>query len=297
MGRINQQSLIDRFQEMLLADRNLSKNSIDSYTNDIKNFFKFNGTNLKTIDKYIQYLKDTYSSSTIMRNISALKQFFQFLIDEKIITQNPTEKIHMKKKNIQLPKILTENEMKKLLNFFKSRKKSLKLKCMIHILYAAGLRISELISLKLSSILYIEETNEMSLIIIGKGNKERIVPLYPIAVSTILDYIKTIDKKSGFLFPSKSKTGHIARQSFARMLKKVARSVGIDPKKISPHVIRHAFATHLLEHGADLLTIQKLLGHKNIATTQIYTHVTQNKIKNIVEAGLHLDELDIIKHR
>ncbi len=288
------QDILERFREMLIADRNLSKNSLDAYTQDIKQFLQYNN-DLNDITNYITYIKANYSSATIMRKISAIKQFFQFLVDEKIITNNPTEKIHIKAKDIKLPKILTEEEMVRILQFFDDKKKSLKTACMLHILYATGVRVSELITLKFSSILHDSATNTTSLLVLGKGNTERIVPLYQIAADTIMEYMKTVKNSNGFLFPSYSKTGHITRQGFAKILKHIAICSNIEPNRISPHVIRHAFATHLLEHGADLLSIQKLLGHRNISTTQIYTHVTYSKITDVLKNSIKLTELDIIK--
>ena len=288
------QDILERFREMLIADRNLSKNSLDAYTQDIKQFLQYNN-DLNDITNYITHIKTNYSSATIMRKVSAIKQFFQFLIDENIITNNPTEKIHIKAKDIKLPKILTEEEMVRILQFFDDKKKSLKTACMLHILYATGVRVSELITLKLSSILHDSATNTTSLLVLGKGNTERIVPLYQIAADTIMEYMKTVKNSNGFLFPSYSKTGHITRQGFAKTLKHIAICSNIEPNRISPHVIRHAFATHLLEHGADLLSIQKLLGHRNISTTQIYTHVTYSKITDVLKNSIKLTELDIIK--
>lgn len=292
--------LIERFEEMILADKNLSKRTMESYKSDIKNFLNYTGDEVNIdknmIQSYIESLQEKEMRQTsIMRSISALRQFFNFLQDEDIITNNPTSNIKLKPKNKPLPKVLSEREMQLLLSYFDSNR-NLKLKAMLHILYGSGLRVSELVSLTSDSIIQDEETKRYVILIRGKGNKERIVPINNIAISVIQEYLIMKSEKfkfSKYLFPSKSKTGHITRQGFAKLLKEVAIDVGIPKEKVSPHVIRHAFATHLLSHGADLLTIQKLLGHKDISTTQIYTHVSNEKIKDLVTNNPNLSKLKI----
>ena len=292
--------LIEKFEEMLTADRNASKNTISSYKHDIQKFFDqgFDISSTPTdIGNYIDFLKGLGSKqSSILRNISALRQFFSFLYDEKVISKNPTVNIKLRKKEIPLPKTLSESEMQTLIHYFdsKNNEKSLKLKAMLHILYGGGLRVSELVSLKKNNLIYDEETKRYLLFIKGKGGKERIVPLNDLAIECLLEYLKSrLEQPSEFLFPSISESGHITRQGFAKLLKKLAIESGIAPSKISPHVIRHAFATHLLAHGADLLTIQKLLGHSDISTTQIYTHVSNEKIKAVVENNLNLRKIKV----
>ena len=292
--------LIERFEEMILADKNLSKRTMESYKSDIKNFLNYTGDEVNIdknmIQSYIESLqRKEMKQTSIMRSISALRQFFNFLQDENIITNNPTSNIKLKPKNKPLPKVLSEREMQLLLSYFDSNR-NLKLKAMLHILYGSGLRVSELVSLTSDSIIQDEETKRYVILIRGKGNKERIVPINNIAISVIQEYLIMKSEKfkfSKYLFPSKSKTGHITRQGFAKLLKEVAIDVGIPKEKVSPHVIRHAFATHLLSHGADLLTIQKLLGHKDISTTQIYTHVSNEKIKDLVTNNPNLSKLKI----
>jgi integrase/recombinase XerD len=235
--------------------------------------------------------------------MSSLRQFFLFLVDEKEMEKNPMDNIHMRHKNIPLPKVLSESEMTRLLSVFdlKTDRNMIRLKCMLHILYASGLRVSELVCLKIDSIAIDDESGKSTLVVVGKGGKERVVPLHDVALESIREYITLrnlfCSKKtfSDFLFPSTSRSGHITRQGFAKLLKKVAEEAEIPISKISPHVIRHAFATHLLSNGADLLTIQKLLGHSNISTTQIYTHISNEKIRNLVEEHSNLKKLDIVK--
>lgn len=292
--------LIERFEEMILADKNLSPRTMESYKSDIKNFLNYTDheINIKSniIQNYIEFLNEKgIKQTSIMRVLSALRQFFDFLQTEHIIKNNPTGNIKLKQKNKPLPKVLSEKEMQLLLSYFDSNK-NLRLKAMLHILYGAGLRVSELVSLTADSIIQDEETKKYIILIRGKGNKERIVPINNIAIDVIKEYLISKSEKfkfSKYLFPSKSKTGYITRQGFAKLLKQVAIDVGIPRNKISPHVIRHAFATHLLSHGADLLSIQKLLGHKDISTTQIYTHVSNEKIKDLVNNNPNLLKLKI----
>ncbi|MDR1488283.1 MAG: tyrosine recombinase [Holosporales bacterium] len=299
--------LVERFEEMLIAERNLSPNTVSAYIKDVKKYLEFTQGNLESdMSVYIEFLKkNDYTQSSIFRNISSLRQFFLFLVDEKIIEKNPMQNVKLKNKNIPLPKVLSETEMRGLLSFVESKfdKNTIRLKCMLQILYAGGLRVSELVSLKLDSIIVDSESKKCMLIVFGKGGKERFVPLHDTALSTLEEYLKIRDSFTGstkgfnnFLFVSDlSGSGHVTRQGFAKLLKKMATDFGIDPKNISPHVIRHAFATHLLQGGADLLSIQKLLGHLNISTTQIYTHITNNKMKTLVEKHSNLEKLDIFK--
>ena len=297
---MSNETLLERFEEMLTAERNSSENTRASYKNDILKFFKqgfdINSTSAD-IENYIEFLKSSGSKhSSILRSISALRQFFAFLFDEKVISKDPMLNIKLRKKDIPLPKTLSEAEIQSLLQSFdsKTNKKSLKLKAMLHILYGGGLRVSELVSLKRNCLIYDEDTGRYLLFVKGKGDKERIVPLNDLAIQCLLEYLNScFEQKSDFLFPSVSESGHITRQGFAKLLKNLAIESGIPPSKISPHVIRHAFATHLLAHGADLLSIQKLLGHSDISTTQIYTHVSNDKIKKIVESNVNLKKIKI----
>ncbi|MDR0744547.1 MAG: tyrosine recombinase [Holosporales bacterium] len=290
--------LIERFEEMLAADRNLSMNSINSYKNDVLKFFNAGYTlesSCSEIEEYAGYLRDSnLKHSSIIRNLSALRQFFSFLYDEKITKTNPTINLKLKNHKKLLPKILSESEMESLFSYFESKmsKNFLKLNTMLHILYGGGLRVSELVSLRKNNLIYDEETNRYMLLIKGKGKKERLIPLNNLAIQVISDYIKS-ENITDFLFPSPAKEGHMTRQGFAKLLKKIAIEVGVAPTKISPHVIRHAFATHLLSRGADLLTIQKLLGHEDITTTQIYTHISNKRIKEIVENNSNIEKLNI----
>ena len=296
---MNKDAIIERFEEMIVGEKNLSLKSLEAYRADISSFLEYSErieVTREVIQNYIEHLDSkSLKQSTIMRKVSALRQFYKFLCDEKIIAQDPTLEINMKTKNKPLPRVLSESEMAQLLSYFET-KTNYKLQAMLHILYGAGLRVSELVSLTKDSVIFDEEAKRYILLVRGKGSKERIVPLNTLAIKAVLTYLENQSEKEShnqYLFPSHSKEGHMTRQGFAKLLKGIAIEVGISPQKISPHVIRHAFATHLLSHGADLLSIQKLLGHKDISTTQIYTHISNDKIKKLVESNPNIKKLNI----
>jgi integrase/recombinase XerD len=285
---------------MLFADRSLSLQTLAAYKTDVLAFHKFKPDVLSTtkvdIEEYISTLRSTgRKPSSIMRCIASLRQFFLFLHEEKEITLNPAINIKMKAACKALPKVLSESEIVMLLGYF-NEKSNVRLNAMLHILYGAGLRVSELVHLTKDSLVRAPQNNRTALLVRGKGDKERIIPLNDLAVDAVEMYIRSLDQKLGsskYLFPSSSKSGHITRQGFAKLLKKLAVDVGLPESKVSPHVIRHAFATHLLLHGADLLSIQKLLGHKDISTTQIYTHVSNEKIRQLVDSNPNISKLRI----
>lgn len=299
-GVMDIQSIIERFGEMIVGERNLSLKTLDTYRSDIRGFLQFTEGKLdvsrNVIQDYIEYLESKMAKqSSIMRKASSLRQFFAFLYDEKIVESDPMLDIKLKSKYRQLPKVLSEEELSLLMSYFETRKNP-KLQTMLHILYGAGLRVSELVSLTKDSMIFDETAGRYILLVKGKGNKERIIPLNSLAVESIRLYLNSLPedfKLSQYLFPSHSKEGYMTRQGFAKLLKSMAVDVGIAPQRISPHVIRHAFATHLLSHGADLLSIQKLLGHKSVTTTQIYTHVSTGKIRRLVESNPNIRKLKI----
>ncbi|MDR0695566.1 MAG: tyrosine recombinase [Holosporales bacterium] len=292
--------LIERFEEMLAAERNLSLSSIVAYRTDVSRILDGSKdvTELKKTDleAHIRNLREAGAkSTTIRRRISALRQFFAFLLDEQVISENPMIGIKTRSNDKPLPKVLSVEEMRRLL-LCMDNKKHLRFMAMLHILYGAGLRVSELASLQIDSIRRDADTKRTFLLVRGKGNKDRVIPLNELAVGVINKYLIVRQPRiSKYLFPSRSKSGHITRQGFAKLLKKIASGAGIGGEHISPHVVRHAFATHLLANGADLISIQKLLGHKDISTTQIYTHVSNEKIRTLVESNSNLQKLDIIK--
>ena len=284
---------IEKFIEFLVAQKNLSKNTCSSYLIDLNQFNKFFDGILfsklkeKNIQSFIIHLAKNYSIKTHARKLSTLKQFYFFLMEEEMCNSNPILNFDFPKPKMSLPKILTENEVNSLLDYCNNDNSpnGLRLTAMLEILYSTGIRVSELVSIKLSSF----EEGFRSIIIRGKGGKERIVPLTESAKNSIHSYLpkrnKLLSKKdeSEYLFPSNSKYKHITRNRLFQILKNLSPKVNISPERLSPHVIRHSFATHLLDRGVDLRTIQSSLGHSDISTTQIYTHVKTNKLKEILE--------------
>ena len=271
---------IESFLEMMSVERGSSKNTLESYKRDLLGFVEFletspdNCTELD-IEKYMQYLaKMGLKSKSRARKLSSIKQFFTFLYIEKIRKDNPAANVEPPKLEKSLPKYLSLADVEKLLT---ESAKDTRLNFMLELLYAAGLRVSELISLKKNSIR--SEGGEYYVFVKGKGSKERIVPLGKHAVTAMENYLAENDVKDWLFSSGKS---HITRQRFGQLLKDLALKAGLNPEKVSPHVIRHSFASHMLEHGADLRLVQELLGHEQIATTQIYTHIQEKKLHEVV---------------
>ena len=288
---------VEQFLEMLIAERGASSNTCTSYLNDITNFDKFlsgAATSLEdaTTDDVRRYLRHRSevgaNNPTISRNLSVLRQFFKFLQSENIRLDNPALNVDGPRASRPLPKVISEDDVEALL---KAAHKSqtaegIRLTCLLEIAYASGLRVTELVSLPTDSLSYTSET----LLILGKGGKERLVPLTSSAMNAIVAYERVRsnflkrNKTSNFLFPSRSKQGHITRRRLGQLLKELAMQAGLDPTLISPHVLRHAFASHLLNRGADLRSLQKMLGHSDISTTQIYTHVQKERLHAVVSS-------------
>lgn len=278
---------IEEYKQYLLIEKNLSHGTIETYDYSLNKLVEFigdkkidiNSVSETHINEYLSYLHDHLSKSTIKRHITTLKQFFLFLQREKIINDNIMENFDNNKAPKSLPTVLSKEEVNQLLESIDvideitSRNRS-----MLELLYSSGLRVSELLSLKVSDL----HLNEKLLRCIGKGDKERIVPINDVACYFIRDYIENYrdlllkDNKSDFLFLSK-KGKKIERTNFYNMLMRINKSAGIF-KHNTPHTLRHTFATHLLENDADLRSIQEMLGHSDISTTTIYTHVSQDKI-------------------
>ena len=286
---LNNRDLIEAYIEYISASKNLSKNTIKSYKDDLVEFAKFlKFKEVKTIKeyelkKYINYLSSKFSPKSHSRKLSSLKGFFNYLFEFKIKDFNPVDIIEFPKLPKSLPKFLTEKEIKVLLDktYKDTSDKGLRLSVMLEILYATGVRISELIKIKKGDI----SEDFSSILIQGKGGQHRVVPLFGRALISLRDYLisKKMDKiNNSFLFPSSSKEGHITRHRFFQIIKKLAIDCNISTNKVSPHVIRHSFASHLLERGVDLRIIQESLGHKDISTTQIYTHIQANKIRKVL---------------
>jgi integrase/recombinase XerD len=277
-------NFIELFIEYLRSERNASSNTVQSYILDLSDF-----SNLIDLDKsvqeediilYLSKLKEKQlQTSSIKRKLSALKQFFKFLYQEELIANNPMKFIRQPKHKRPLPKIISEETMIKLqnaTNFLKYEEK-IRADLIICFLYGSGLRVSELIAIKRNSMV-----DSKFIRIFGKGNKERIVPLAH-SVSFLMKDWENISPKSVWVFPSVNPLKHITRQRVFQILKQIAAISGVDTTKISPHVLRHAFATHILDNGADLLSVKKMLGHQEISTTEIYTHVTRKKLKEVIK--------------
>ena len=271
---------IDIFLEALSAEKGRSEKTLTSYASDLHLADDainggLMGATESDIQHYLSSLPD--KASSIARKASALRGFYKFLMLEKIITVNPTANLELPKRNRALPKFLTVEEIELLISSAGDIRNSLRLRAMIELLYASGLRVSELCELPMSGIL------GNKLLIHGKGAKERLVPMHDAAIHALNKWIDARgETDSKYVFPTNSKSGHITRDGFFKILKKCAVLAGIEPNRVSPHVLRHSFASHLLAGGANLRAIQTMLGHEDISTTQIYTHVMPEKLKETV---------------
>ncbi len=304
---------ISNFLEKLKAEDGLALNTTLSYGKDLELFSKFiltkkisfENVNSDLLKEYLYELhQEKLRSSSIARKISAIKNFYKFLENENLVKINPTLHLQAPKREAKLPKFLSEEEVFKMLNFVNRDKSEfgIKLSCMFEILYAGGLRVSELVSLPIAAIQHEGNSLKNYLVVMGKGSKERIAPLNKAAISKLLEYLELRKKlgqeKSKWLFVGVVRASkivgkirqqtavvidqHLTRQRFHQMLKELASKVGVDPTRVHPHVIRHSFATHLLNSGVDLRVLQELLGHANISTTEIYTHILDSKLKELV---------------
>lgn len=270
---------IEIFLEAMSAEKGRSQKTLVAYSSDLKAAQSeigdlLNATN-EDIQNYLSHLPDKPSS--IARKASALRSFYKFLMLEKIITKNPTANLELPKRGRALPKYLSPEEIELLISSAGDTKNSIRLRCMIELLYASGLRVSELCELPVSANL------GDKLLIHGKGAKERLVPMHEGAQYALHKWLELRDSDSKYIFPSSAKDGHVTRDGFFKILKKCALLAGIDQHRVSPHVLRHSFASHLLAGGANLRIIQTMLGHEDISTTQIYTHVLPEKLRDTVE--------------
>lgn len=275
---------ISQYLDYLEFERKLSSNTLASYKNDLKKIDCYFKGDLKTrkyndIQKYIATIQNMNTRS-IAHHIIVINSFYSFLVNDGIINDNPCTNIASPKIPKTLPNYLTEEEVDLLLNINLLTPYDYRNKAMLELLYATGLRISELCNLKITDI----DVDNCFVRVFGKGKKERIVPVTDLALKYLVLYVQQYrnvilkDKVSEYLFISNSLT-NISRQGFFKIIKKECKRAGIT-KNVSPHVLRHSFATHLLKHGADLRIIQELLGHEDISTTQIYAHLVNEKIKS-----------------
>lgn len=296
---------IDAFLEMLSAERGAARNTLDAYARDLKDFAAFLAArrravaDAQTMDirDYLESLSTSgLSASTAARRLSAIRQFHGFLYADGVRADDPCGAIEGPRRARPLPKTLTVEEVDALLAAARLVEdgrsqeetvrayKRARLVCLMEVLYATGLRVSELVGLPLSA----AKGDGRFLTISGKGGRERLVPLSDAARNAIDEYLplrvqRLGDSVSPWLFPSRGRQGHLTRHRFAQLLKDLSIAAKLDPNRVSPHTLRHAFASHLLANGADLRAVQQMLGHADISTTQIYTHVLDGRLRSIVE--------------
>lgn len=297
LNRKNTIKFLREFINYIAHQKNYSKHSVSAYRIDLKQFVSFVKYDLESVDiellrKYLFYLKSkNYKPASTGRKIAAIKSFFNFLVKQGYIKKNPALLISSPKLSERLPSFLTYDEVERILESANGKDESgLRDRAILELLYSSGLRVGELVSLKIEDINIAEGTLKIR----GKGNKERIVPVGSYALNAIFDYIKKrSNSRASYIFLNK-KGEKITARSVERIVKRYARIAGIS-KKVTPHVFRHSFASHLLDRGADLRTVQELLGHSDITTTQIYTHVTVQRLKQLYEK-YHPKYIDSIKN-
>lgn len=294
-------SWLNGFLDMLAAERGAAKNTLEAYERDLDDYLGFaasrGGPAAATADDIRAYLVELsergLKASSAARRLSAVRQFHRFLYMEGLAGGDPTAAIEGPRLGRPLPKVLSVAEVERLIGTAQqmaeqegqspaARARGVRIRCLIEMLYATGLRVSELIALPLSA----ATTRERFLVVRGKGDKDRLVPLNEAARVAAMAHLALLREQGAadgrWLFPSDGESGHLTRQAFGRDLKSLAAAAGLSPAKVSPHVLRHAFASHLLQNGADLRVVQELLGHADIATTQIYTHVLDERLKSMV---------------
>ena len=286
-------ALIEAFLEMLSAERGARENTLDAYQRDLDDARVsirggLRNASTEGVEGYIAFLSARgLANATARRRISALRQFYRFLMQENIRADDPTARLDAPKRARSLPKTLSLDEIERLIASAETPRD----KALIELLYGAGLRVSELVSLPLRA----AKAGQPHMIVEGKGGKERLVPLGRPALAALKLHMETREaalpkiearreKAARWLFPSTTAAdGKLTRRRVAQILEAAALKANLDPAKVSPHVLRHAFATHLVEGGADLRSVQTLLGHADIATTQIYTHVAEGRLKTLVQ--------------
>ena len=291
---------------MLAAERGAAPNTLLAYRRDLEDFLRSMDRRGRrdedvTQDDIRDYLGEVSASgaaaTTAARRLSAVRQYFRFLFSDGIRADDPAAGLDGPRRGRSLPKILSEEQVEELLAGAYGMKgpEGRRLAAMLELLYATGLRVSELVTLPLAA-----AQRERDVIIVrGKGGRERMVPVTQASRDALRRYLEVRssflkkDQPSPWLFPSRAKEGHLTRQRFGQILKDLARDAQIDPRKVSPHVLRHAFASHLLAHGADLRSVQQMLGHADISTTQIYTHVLDERLKSLVADKHPLSTLSV----
>lgn len=287
---------LEAFLEMLSAERGAAVHTLDAYRRDLLDYAGFlkkrgrwlaNGS-AADVRGYLEALSSAgLKASTQARRLSAMRQLHRFLLDEDIRVDDPTSAVESPKRARPLPKVVTEAQTQSIIDAAASLEgpEAIRLLCIVELLYASGLRVSELVSLPLVAV----SGERRTILVKGKGGRERLVPLGAPAREAITAYLKVrarflpkLERAQRYLFPSRGVEGHLTRRRIGQLMKDLAVKAGVDPRKLSPHVLRHAFASHLVAHGADLRSVQQLLGHADIATTQIYTHVQDERLRKLV---------------
>jgi integrase/recombinase XerD len=285
---------VEAFLEMLQAERGASRNTLAAYGADLDNLQTFlarrrqkpAGADTEALRAYLKSLDYVgMTPRTVARRLSVMRQFYRFLLAERLREDDPAAPLDSPRLGRPLPKVLSRVEVDRLIEAAQAKGgDGGRMETLLEILYGSGLRVSELVGLPLAA----AERDPTMLLVRGKGSKERQVPLSDPARGAIAKWLRMRaaalgeGEKSRYLFPSRGRAGHLTRQRFAQLLKEAAFAAGIDPVRVSPHVLRHAFASHLLHNGADLRVVQTLLGHADISTTQIYTHVLEERLKSLV---------------
>src|SRR4051812_19748637 len=308
MSKHSDARLLALFLDMLAAEQGAGDNTLQAYRRDLEDLSGFLGgkrrsfvdAETETLRGYLADLDNRgFKSSSVARRLSAVRHLFRFLLNDGIRADDPAAILSGPKRGRSLPKVLSIAEVDCLLSCAKTRidapgssptqrLRAMRLYCLLELLYATGLRVSELVALPYSA----ARRDARMIVVRGKGNKERLVPLSEPSRQAMADYLAAVQEvtienrktavAAKWLFPSFGESGHVTRQHFARDLKELAAGAGLAPRRISPHVLRHAFASHLLHNGADLRVVQTLLGHSDISTTQIYTHVVEERLKSLV---------------
>ncbi|MBT7642140.1 MAG: tyrosine recombinase [Rhodobiaceae bacterium] len=294
------------FLDMMSAERGASRHTRAAYGRDLENLAGFlaqhssdvSGATEKDLSAYMGWLNEQgMAASTVARHLSSLRHFYKFLMLEEKRTDNPTDGLKRPRTQRPLPKLLSLTETEALIGAAQNlpqasqaaKAKRARAICLIEVLYATGLRVSELVSLPRAAM------DGPLLIVRGKGGRDRMVPLSEPARLAVADWQalqNEVEKTSRFLFPASGKSGHLTRQRFSQILDGLAGLAGLDRKRVSPHVLRHAFATHLVERGADLRAVQQMLGHADISTTQIYAHVLDERKRQLVAKGHPLAKIE-----
>lgn len=295
------------FLEMMVANKGAAAHTCESYRRDLLHFFEISGAkspddlDTKRVTDFLACLEEKgYAPSSRARKMSSLRQFCRFLVLEGVLNQDPTRLLEAPRRARPLPKIVYEAEMQELLHTAHAGDDPAdkRLALFLELLYATGLRVSELITLPAQPFVRLKEARVLSVIpVMGKGKKERLIPLPPQVLDAVRAYLPVRGSfiaggDSPWLFPSPSAAGHITRQRVNQLIKDLCVRAGLDATKVSAHVLRHAFATHLLSHGADLVSVQKLLGHADLGTTQIYTHVMGDHLQEFIQAHHPLNRQD-----